>query len=119
MKNSSNPADKITRQDIQDAIEILNCYEVGTFVFYPCDKEYIHRIRDLHSNTILIGNTKRELYGKIHAFIEGVEQLAKKIANNLNREEEYDEDKEARDYEGGKEDYLYDNYVADQLESEE
>ena len=31
-------------------------------------------------------------------------------------EEEYDEDKEARDYEGGKEDYLYDNYVADQLE---
>lgn len=31
-------------------------------------------------------------------------------------EEEYDEDKKAREYEGGLEDYLYDNYVADQLE---
>ena len=33
--------------------------------------------------------------------------------------EEYDEDKEAREYEGGKEDYLYDNYVAEQLERED
>jgi hypothetical protein len=32
-------------------------------------------------------------------------------------EEEYDEEEEeARAYEGGKEDYLYDNYVAEQLE---
>lgn len=34
-------------------------------------------------------------------------------------EEEYDEEEEARAYEGGKEDYLYDNYVAEQLEREE
>lgn len=34
----------------------------------------------------------------------------------MNDEEEYDEDKEAREYEGGLEDYLYDNYVAEQLE---
>tara|TARA_Y100000401_G_scaffold70781_1_gene56880 strand:+ start:3534 stop:3866 length:333 start_codon:yes stop_codon:yes gene_type:complete len=34
-------------------------------------------------------------------------------------EEEYDEEEEARAYEGGKEDYLYDNYVAEQLERED
>ena len=32
---------------------------------------------------------------------------------------EENEEAEAREYEGGKEDYLYDNYVADQLESED
>lgn len=84
--------DEITRQDIQEAIEILNCYEVGTFVFYPCDNEHIHRIRDIHSNTILIGNTKRELYEKIHAFLKGIELLGTKIANNLPREEDYKKD---------------------------
>lgn len=47
--------------------------------------------------------------------------MSKKVMEILEKlteeeEEEYDEDKEARDYEGGKEDYLYDNFVADQLE---
>ena len=32
---------------------------------------------------------------------------------------EYDEQEEARAYEGGLEDYLYDNYVAEQLERED
>jgi len=38
------------------------------------------------------------------------------VEMEITEEEEYDEDREAREYEGGKEDYLYDNYVADQLE---
>ena len=33
-------------------------------------------------------------------------------------EEDGDDENLYREYEGGKEDYLYDNYVADQLESE-
>tara|TARA_R100000353_G_scaffold171759_1_gene136364 strand:- start:302 stop:547 length:246 start_codon:yes stop_codon:yes gene_type:complete len=53
-------------------------------------------------------------------FINGYELKENKLAIDIasGDEEEYDEDKEARDYEGGKEDYLYDNFVADQLESE-
>ena len=51
-------------------------------------------------------------------FINGYELKENKLAIDIasGDEEEYDEDKEARDYEGGKEDYLYDNYVAEQLE---
>ena len=39
--------------------------------------------------------------------------------NQFDDEEEYDEEEEARAYEGGLEDYLYDNYVAEQLDSED
>jgi hypothetical protein len=42
--------------------------------------------------------------------IEILEKLTEEEA------EEYDEEEEARAYEGGKEDYLYDNFVADELE---
>jgi|TARA_Y100000033_G_scaffold9154_1_gene8327 hypothetical protein len=38
-------------------------------------------------------------------------------SNDKAEEVEDDEDKEARDYENGKADYLYDNYVAEQLEN--
>jgi len=72
MKNSSSYADKITRQDIEEAVDILNCFKVGTFTFYKIDNDYFHIIKDEHSKTILIGNTKRELYGKILAFIKGI-----------------------------------------------
>jgi hypothetical protein len=41
------------------------------------------------------------------------------VIYTLDEAEEYDEDKEAREYEGGKEDYLYDNYVAEELERED
>tara|TARA_R100001082_G_scaffold107001_1_gene80431 strand:+ start:751 stop:987 length:237 start_codon:yes stop_codon:yes gene_type:complete len=72
MKNSSSYADKITRQDMKEAVDFLNSFGMGTFTFYEGNNEYIHRIKDEHSNTILIGNTKRELYGKIQAFIRGM-----------------------------------------------
>ena len=50
-----------------------------------------------------------------------IEQLKdlQEYLNEIIEEKEEDEDKEARDYEGGKEDYLYDNYVAEQLERED
>lgn len=49
--------------------------------------------------------------------LEACEELLRCYGYTIEEvEEEYDEDKEARDYEGGKEDYLYDNYVAEQLE---
>ena len=72
MKNSSNYADKITRQDMEEAVDYLNSFGIGTFTFHEGNSQYIHRIKDEHFNTILIGNTKRELYGKIGAFIEGI-----------------------------------------------
>ena len=72
MKNETNYANKITRQDINEAIDYLNLFEVGTFTFHEGNSQYCHRIKDEHFNTILIGNTKRELYGKIGAFIEGI-----------------------------------------------
>tara|TARA_R100000781_G_C4075010_1_gene125779 strand:- start:1160 stop:1477 length:318 start_codon:yes stop_codon:yes gene_type:complete len=64
-------------------------------------------------------NTRRTKY--LIRDVWSIEQL-KDLQEYLNEyleekeEEEYDEDREAREYEGGKEDYLYDNYVADQLE---
>ena len=67
-------------------------------------------------------NTRRTKY--LIRDIWSIEQL-KELQEYLNQyleekeEEDYDEEAEARDYEGGKEDYLYDNYVADQLESED
>ena len=72
MKNSSSYADKITKQDMKKAVDILNSIEVGTFTFHQGNYEYIHRIKDDQDVTILIGNTKRELYGKIQAFIRGI-----------------------------------------------
>ena len=74
MKNSSSYADKITKQDMWKAVDILNSIGVGTFTFHHGNYEYVHRIKDDQDVTILIGNTKRELYGKMQAFVEGVRQ---------------------------------------------
>jgi len=50
--------------------------------------------------------------------IEQLKELQEYL-NELIEEKEEDEEEEARAYEGGKEDYLYDNYVAEQLERED
>ena len=64
-------------------------------------------------------NTRRTKY--LIRDVWSIEQLKElqEYLNELIEEKEEDEDEEARAYEGGKEDYLYDNYVAEQLESED
>ena len=73
MKNSSSYANKITRQDMEEAVDILNSVRIGKFIYINSRYGY-HIIKDEQDVTILNGNTKRELYGKIQAFMEGVIQ---------------------------------------------